>query len=421
MIQIAIMGLGTVGTGVAKVVAENARQIERKLGEPLQVKTILVRHFKDGPYRQLMTDDFTKIEEDHAIRVVVETIGGVEAAYEYTKRALNAGKHVVTANKQLVAEKGAELLALAKKQGVNYLFEASVGGGIPVLHPLTQCMAANRIDEVYGILNGTTNYILTRMVRAGTTFADALKEAQEKGYAEADPTADVEGVDAGRKICILADLAFGCQVDPADVPMEGISRLSLRDVKIAQRAGYRVKLLGRAVRLPGGRTAYVAPHLIPEEQPLASVDDVFNAVVVRGNATGEVMFYGQGAGSLPTASAVVSDVMNVILHRNLQMTGKRGYVWHEAKLKPQADIASPYYIRMIVNNAPGVLAAVSKVLAENNISIRSLIQKDETAEIAEIVILIDKSAAGLVQASLQKIEELSCVRKIANAIRVIEV
>ena len=217
MIQIAIMGLGTVGTGVAKVVAENARQIERKLGEPLQVKTILVRHFKDGPYRQLMTDDFTKIEEDHAIRVVVETIGGVEAAYEYTKRALNAGKHVVTANKQLVAEKGAELLALAKKRGVNYLFEASVGGGIPVLHPLTQCMAANRIDEVYGILNGTTNYILTRMVRAGTTFADALKEAQEKGYAEADPTADVEGVDAGRKICILADLAFGCQVDPADV------------------------------------------------------------------------------------------------------------------------------------------------------------------------------------------------------------
>ena len=306
MIQIAIMGLGTVGTGVAKVVAENARQIERKLGEPLQVKTILVRHFKDGPYRQLMTDDFTKIEEDHAIRVVVETIGGVEAAYEYTKRALNAGKHVVTANKQLVAEKGAELLALAKKRGVNYLFEASVGGGIPVLHPLTQCMAANRIDEVYGILNGTTNYILTRMVRAGTTFADALKEAQEKGYAEADPTADVEGVDAGRKICILADLAFGCQVDPADVPMEGISRLSLRDVKNAQRAGYRVKLLGRAVRLPGGRTAYVAPHLIPEEQPLASVDDVFNAVVVRGNATGEVMFYGQGAGELPTASQPIS-------------------------------------------------------------------------------------------------------------------
>ena len=227
MIQIAILGLGTVGTGVAKVVAENASQIERKLGEPLQLKTVLVRHFKDGPYRQLMTDDFSRIEEDDAVRVVVETIGGVEAAYEYTKRALNAGKHVVTANKQLVAEKGCELLVLAKKRGVNYLFEASVGGGIPVLHPLTQCMAANRIDEIYGILNGTSNYILTRMVRSGAFFTDALREAQTRGYAEADPTADVDGIDAGRKICILADLAFGRQVDPAEVPMEGIRHLSL--------------------------------------------------------------------------------------------------------------------------------------------------------------------------------------------------
>ena len=344
MIQIAIMGLGTVGTGVAKVVAENARQIERKLGEPLQVKTILVRHFKDGPYRQLMTDDFTRIEEDDAIRVVVETIGGVEAAYEYTKRALNAGKHVVTANKQLVAEKGAELLALAKKRGVNYLFEASVGGGIPVLHPLTQCMAANRIDEVYGILNGTTNYILTRMVRAGTTFADALKEAQEKGYAEADPTADVEGVDAGRKICILADLAFGCQVDPADVPMEGISRLSLRDVKIAQRAGYRIKLLGRALRLGSGRTAYVAPHLVPEDHPLANVEDVFNAVVVKGNATGEVMFYGRGAGKLPTASAVVADVMDAARHIKSRKRVEWGPGGEDVTVSPER-LETAWYVR----------------------------------------------------------------------------
>lgn len=313
MIQIAILGLGTVGTGVAKVVAENAKQIERKLGEPLQVKAILVRHFKDGPYRQLMTDDFRKIEEDESIRVVVETIGGVEAAYEYTKRALQAGKHVVTANKQLVAERGCELLELARKKNVSYLFEASVGGGIPVLHPLTQCMAANRIDEVYGILNGTTNYILSRMVRTGAFFSDALREAQAKGYAEADPTADVEGIDAGRKICILADLAFGYQADPAVVPMEGISRLSLRDVKIAQRAGYRIKLLGRAVRMPGGgRTAYVAPHLIPEDNPIANVEDVFNAVMIRGNATGDVMFYGKGAGELPTASACVADVMECL-------------------------------------------------------------------------------------------------------------
>ena len=313
MIQIAILGFGTVGTGVAKVVAENARQIERKLGEPLAVKSILVRHFKDGPFRQLMTDDFTKIEEDGDIRVVVEAIGGVEAAYDYTRRALGAGKHVVTANKQLVAEKGCELLALARKKNVSYLFEASVGGGIPILHPLTQCMAANRIDEVYGILNGTTNYILTRMVHSGASFAGALAEAQEKGYAEADPTADVDGIDTGRKICILADLAFGRQVDPGQVPMAGIRNLSLRDVKIARRAGYRVKLLGRAVRTAdGGRSAYVAPHLIAEESPLAGVEDVFNAVVVKGNATGEVMFYGRGAGEKPTASACVADVMEVL-------------------------------------------------------------------------------------------------------------
>ncbi len=345
MIQIAIMGLGTVGIGVAKVVAENAKQIERKLGEPLQVKTVLVRHFKDGPYRQLMTDDFRKIEEDDDIRVVVETIGGVEAAYEYTKRALEAGKHVVTANKQLVAERGCELLALAKKRGVSYLFEASVGGGIPVLHPLTQCMAANRIDQVYGILNGTTNYILTRMVRTGAFFSDALREAQAKGYAEADPTADVEGIDAGRKICILADLAFGHQVDPADVPMEGISKLSLRDVKVAQRAGYRVKLLGRAVRLPGGgRTAYVAPHLIPEDNPISGVEDVFNAVMVQGNATGEVMFYGKGAGEMPTASACVADVMEC-----LQASPRReeiGWSPDQSGFEDPAELRTRYYFRI---------------------------------------------------------------------------
>ena len=345
MIQIAILGLGTVGTGVAKVVAENARQIERKLGEPLQVKSVLVRRFKDGPYRQLMTDDFKKIEEDDAIRVVVETIGGVEAAYEYTKRALSAGKHVVTANKQLVAEKGCELLALARRKNVSYLFEASVGGGIPVLHPLTQCMAANRIDEVYGILNGTTNYILTRMVRTGAFFSDALREAQAKGYAEADPTADVEGIDAGRKICILGDLAFGSQIDPERVPMEGISKLSLRDVKIAQRAGYRIKLLGRAARLPGGgRTAYVAPHLIPEDNPMANVEDVFNAVMVRGNATGEVMFYGKGAGELPTASACVADVMEC-----LQQSPKReeiGWSADPAGFQEPGTLKTRHYFRI---------------------------------------------------------------------------
>ena len=312
MIQIAIMGYGTVGGGVPKVVEGNAGDIRKKLGDVLNVKKILVRHFREDPYRSRMTDDFREIESDPEIKVVVETIGGVNPAYEYTRRALSAGKHVVTANKQLVAEKGCELLELAREKRVHYLFEASVGGGIPILHPLTECMSANHIEEIYGILNGTSNYILTRMVRNGAAFGDALAEAQRHGYAEADPTADVDGLDAGRKICILADLAFGHQVNPSDVPMEGIRGITLRDVKIARRGGYRIKLLGRAVRLPNGHTAYVAPHLIPETLPVANVEDVFNAIVVRGNAVGEVMFYGKGAGEMPTASACVADVMECL-------------------------------------------------------------------------------------------------------------
>ena len=315
MAKIAILGLGTVGGGVAEVLRHNGASISDKLGEPLELSKILVRHFRDNPYRSLMTDDFSQIEEDPEIQVVVETIGGMEAAYEYTRRALEAGKHVVTANKELVAEKGHELLELARRNHVSYLFEASVGGGIPILRPLVQCMAANEIEEVYGILNGTTNYLLTRMNRSGASFAEALKEAREKGYAEADPTADVEGLDTCRKICILADLAFGRQILPAQVLTEGISALDLVDVKLAEANGWRVKLLGRCLRLPQGqRVAYVAPHLVREDSPIASVEDVFNAIVVRGNATGEVMFYGKGAGDLPTASAVVADIIDALRH-----------------------------------------------------------------------------------------------------------
>ena len=345
MAKIAVLGFGTVGGGVARVLEENREAIAARLGEEVSLKRILVRHFRESPWRDRMTDRIQDITEDPEVSVAVEVIGGVDAALDYTRRCLMAGKHVVTANKQLVAEHGCELLELAKKKNVNYLFEASVGGGIPILHPLTQCMAANRIDEVYGILNGTTNYILTRMVRTGAFFSDALREAQAKGYAEADPTADVEGIDAGRKICILADLAFGHQVDPDKVPMEGITKLSLRDVKIAERAGYRIKLLGRAVRLPGGgRTAYVAPHLISEDNPISGVEDVFNAVMVKGNATGEVMFYGKGAGELPTASACVADVMEC-----LQASPKReeiGWSPETAGFEDPLELHTRYYFRI---------------------------------------------------------------------------
>ena len=317
MANFAIMGFGTVGGGVAEVLRMNGEAIARKLGEPLCLKYILdVRDLSATAYADVAVKDFAVLEDDPDLDVVVESIGGAKVALEFTRRALLAGKHVVTSNKELVATHGRELLEIAREKNVNYLFEASVGGGIPVLRPLFQCLAGNEIEEVAGILNGTTNYILTRMVQGGIPFDEALREAQAKGYAEANPAADVEGVDACRKICILSDLAWGREVPPEAVSTRGISDLDLEDAALAGQAGYRVKLLGRALRLPDGRAAaYVAPHLVPADSPLAGVDDVFNGIMIRGNAVGDVMFYGQGAGSLPTASAVVGDVLDALAHR----------------------------------------------------------------------------------------------------------
>ena len=344
MANFAIMGFGTVGSGVAEVLRMNAASIAEKLGEPLNLKYILdVRDLSATPYGEIAVKDFAVLENDPDLEVVVESIGGARVALEFTRRALLAGKHVVTSNKELVASHGRELLAIAKEKNVNYLFEASVGGGIPVLRPLFQCLAGNRIEEVVGILNGTTNYILTRMVRGGVSFEDALNEAQAKGYAEQNPAADVEGLDAGRKICILSDLAWGKEVLPERIHTQGISGLDLQDVAIADKAGYRVKLLGRALRLADGRqAAYVAPHLVPQDCPVAPVDDVFNAIMIRGNAVGDVMFYGRGAGDLPTASAVMGDVMDAVQHR----AKRRELGWSEsAELADFAGLSMKWYLR----------------------------------------------------------------------------
>ncbi|MCI8438047.1 MAG: homoserine dehydrogenase [Oscillospiraceae bacterium] len=345
MANFAIMGFGTVGSGVAEVLRMNGESIAQKLGEPLNLKYILdVRDLSATPYAKQAVKDFAVLENDPELDVVVESIGGAKVALEFTRRALLAGKHVVTSNKELVATHGRELLAIAKEKNVNYLFEASVGGGIPVLRPLFQCLAGNQIQEIVGILNGTTNYILTRMVKGGVTFAEALKEAQSKGYAEANPAADVEGLDAGRKICILSDLAWGREVRPEAISIQGISHLDLRDVDIASRAGYRVKLLGRALRLEDGRqAAYVAPHLVPEDCPIAPVDDVFNAIMIRGNAVGDVMFYGRGAGDLPTASAVMGDVLDALAHRNR----RRDLGWSESAplIDQERELPLYWYLR----------------------------------------------------------------------------
>ena len=343
MAKFAIMGYGTLGSGLAHVAHVNHDSIVEKVGEEIAVKYILdIRDFENNPYQHLMIKDFSIIENDPEVEVVVETIGGSKVALEFTRRALLAGKHVVTANKELVATYGKELLAIAKEKNVNYLFEASVGGAIPLLRPLYQCLAGNQIEEIVGILNGTTNYILTRMVKGGVSFEAALKEAQSKGYAEADPTADVEGIDAGRKICILSDLAWGKEVAPAKTPMEGISKVDLKDVDIAAAAGYKVKLLGHALKLEDGRVAaYVAPHLVHESSPIAGVDDVFNAVLIRGNAVDEVMFYGRGAGK-PTASALIGDVIDAVAHREK----RRDLGWSEpADLADPAELVMKWYLR----------------------------------------------------------------------------
>ena len=318
MAKIAILGLGTVGSGVAEVLSKNAASITKKAGEPVEVKYILGRHdYPDSPYRDLVVQDFSIIENDPEVTVVAEVIGGKDAAREYTLRALKAGKSVVTSNKEVVAEYGDEFFALAREKNLNYLYEASVGGGIPIIRPLGSCLAANEITEIYGILNGTTNYILTKMIKEGLSFDTALKQAQEKGYAEADPTADVEGFDACRKICILASLSFGRHVYPAEVPTTGITGVTAEDVALAEASGMKIKLLGRAIHQEDGKVvAYVAPHLLPEDHQLAGVEDVFNGIVVCGDAIGDVMFYGRGAGKLPTASAVSADIIDAVKHKN---------------------------------------------------------------------------------------------------------
>ncbi len=311
MVQIAVLGHGVVGSGVVELLQKNREEIEKKSGISFAVKRILdLRDFSHLPYGDRFTNDFSDILNDKEITVIAEAMGGISPAYEFTKKALLAGKSVVTSNKELVAAKGAELLAIAREQQVNFLFEASVGGGIPVIHPLYQCLCANRIDRIAGILNGTTNYILTKMETEKADYEETLKTAQKLGYAERDPSADVDGHDACRKICILASLAFGNHIYPETVYTEGIRNIAPEDILLAGTAGYRIKLLGYAALTENNNmNVAVRPMLVSKEHLLANINDVFNGVLIHGDAVGETLFYGRGAGKEATASAVVSDVI----------------------------------------------------------------------------------------------------------------
>ena len=401
MVNVAILGFGVVGSGVAEVLATNGPHIDKKVDDLIRLKYILdVRDFPDSPFADKVIHDFSIIENDPEVNIVVETIGGTKVALDFTRRALAAGKSVVTSNKELVAEHGCELLKLAQEKGVSYLFEASVGGGIPIIRPLNQCLAANEIEEIAGILNGTTNYILTRMIRAGLSFDAALKEAQQNGYAEQDPTADIEGHDACRKICILSSLSFGRHVYPNQVPTEGITGVTLADVAYADACGKKIKLLGRAIRRPDGKVcAFVAPHLVDVENPLAGVEDVFNAIAVRGNAIGDVMFYGRGAGKLPTASAVVADVIDAARHKD----AKKRMVWAEGGddvAVPPTDLESVWYVRV-----EGTLEAVKAAFPDCALLPRAGAPENEFAFLTPSMTrsALDSQLAGLKPCSVFRV------------------
>ena len=311
------MGYGTIGSGVVEVLATNKDSIAKRAGDEIEVKYVLdLREFPGDPIEDKVVHDYQTIVNDPEVSVVVETMGGVEPAYTFVKAMLEAGKHVTTSNKALVADKGAELIALAKAKNVNFLFEASVGGGIPIIRPLNSCLTADEIEEITGILNGTTNYMMTKMSNEGLEFEDVLKDAQEKGYAEKDPSADIEGYDACRKIAILTSLVCGQQVDFNDIHTEGITKISATDIKYAKQMGRVIKLLASSKKTENGYSAMVAPFLLSPEHPLYNVNDVFNAIFVHGNVLGDAMFYGSGAGKLPTASAVVADIVDIAKHLN---------------------------------------------------------------------------------------------------------
>ena len=347
MKKIALLGHGVVGSGVMEILTKNQKLLARQAGEPVEAAWVLDRRAFPGlPYSQRFTQDFSLIREDPEVAVVLEALGGVEPAFTWVREALLAGKSVVTSNKELVAEKGAELLALAQEKGVHFLFEASVGGGIPILQPLRESLTANHITEIAGILNGTTNYILTKMFQEGAAFGDALREAQELGYAEADPTADVEGHDACRKICILASIAFGSHFYPKEVPTQGITRISPEDVAYAAQWGGTAKLIGRVRRAPDGRAALeVSPMLVPGDCLLSGVSGVFNAIQVTGDMVGTTLFYGPGAGKLPTASAMVGDLITALT----QPAGSRPLPWGPEKpgaLQPWEESTAQAFLRV---------------------------------------------------------------------------
>lgn len=423
-IKIGLLGCGTVGSGVIKLLAKNAKDIALKTGIQLEVKKILVQDLNKPRTVDLQPEFFTDRAEDiiadPEIQIVVELMGGIEPAKSYILEALANGKNIVTANKDILAAHGEELFAKAAKHKKDLLFEASVAGGIPIIQPLKESLAGNRIQRILGIINGTTNYILTQMSVEGREFADALAEAQELGYAEADPTADIEGLDAARKIAILASIAFQTRVSIDEVYVEGITAISALDIAYAKELGFAIKLLGVAQEQDEEIEVRVHPVMISMEHPLAAVNDVYNAVFVEGDAVGQAMFFGPGAGELPTASSVVGDLIAMAKNIRLGITGQLTSCtcFYDKKIRHIGELNSSYYFRLLVQDQPGVLATIAGILAEHGVSIASVLQKRTLNSFAEIVLVTHQVREADFMNAMATIKNLSSVETVNNIIRV---
>ena len=421
-IKVGLLGLGTVGTGVYKLIGRRSEEMQQKTGAALEIKKILVHNMKkvrQGVDQNLLTDQWKEIIEDDEIQIVIEVMGGIEPAKTMITEALKAGKNVVSANKDLIAEYGKELYDAAKEGSADFLFEAAVAGGIPIIRPLKQCLEGNQIDEIMGIVNGTTNYILTKMFEDGMDFTEALAKATELGYAEADPTADVEGYDAGRKIAIMSSLAFNSKVPFSDVYMEGITKITSDDIRYAKEFGYVIKLLGVTKLVDGKIEVKVHPMLIPEQHPLATVRDSFNAVFVHGEACDDAMFMGRGAGKMPTASAVMGDiiiVMRNIVHDNCGWNG--GVAYKNYPVKPIEETRSRYFLRLQVADKPGALANIAGVLGNNDVSIAQVVQKRARDGVAELVVITDSVLERHFNDALMIVKGMSVLREVSGIIRV---
>ena len=422
-IVIGILGSGTVGSGVIEVLKKNISDIEQRVGRSISIKSVLVRDLtkkRDHLEGIQLTNKVEDILDDPEIKIVVELMGGLHPSLEYMLRAMEAGKHVITANKDVVAQFGEQLFATAEQHKVEFRFEASVGGGIPIITPLKQCLTANKISLIMGIVNGTTNYMLTKMTEDGSDYEEVLQEAQAKGYAEANPAADVEGFDAARKAAILGSIGFNTRIRLDDVSVEGINNIKAADIAYAKELGYVVKLLAVAKDYGDkGVNVRVHPVFLPSSHPLAMVNDVFNAIFIRGNAIGDAMFYGSGAGALPTASAVVADIIAVARNLVIGNTATVGCTcYNNRPICPLEETEASYYIRLQVDDEPGVLGAIATAFGNCDVSLKSVIQTRMVNIHAEIVAVTHVVKHKKVEAARELLEALPVVDKICNIIRV---